>query len=130
MKGFRTTVPGNCHVWRVSVIACGEFAGHCERLSLVAGRVRGRGLVAIRDEEAIVSGLLLKQLESFTGKAQPERGFDEFYGLAGEDTPETNGSSSLTFGAPPQKALGGRVFRAEEFDALLADDSDKGLQHP
>lgn len=109
---------------------CGEFAGRGERLSLVAGRVRRRGLVAIRNEEAIVSGLLLKQRESFTGKAKPQRGLDEFYGLAGEDTPEANDSSSLTFGASPQKALGGRVFRAEEFDALLTDDSDKGLQHP
>ena len=109
--------------------AGGEFAGHCEQLSPVARCVRGRGLVAIGDEEAVVAGLLLKQIEGFTGKPTRQRVLDEFHGLAGDDAPEASRSSSLALGAPPQKTHSGRVFRAEEFNSLLTDDSDKGLQH-
>ena len=91
--------------------------------------VARRGFLVVRDKKAVVAGQLLKKIQRFTGKAQREYGLDALHGLAGDHAPEAERSAPLTLDAPPQKADRGRVFRAEEFDSLLTDDSDKGLQH-
>ena len=95
---------------------------------MVSG-VTGRGFLVVRDKTAVVAGQLLKEIQRFTGKTQREHGLDALHGLAGDHAPEAERSALLTLDAPPQKADGGGVFRAEEFDSPLTDDSDKGLQH-
>jgi len=95
----------------------------------VASSLLKREFFAVGDEKAIVTGELLKEIERFTSQAQVQRRLNEFHGLAGDNAPETRRPSPLTLGATPQETDGGRVFRTEDLNSPLTDDSDEGFQH-
>jgi len=89
----------------------------------------GSRFFTVGNQEPIISGRLLKEIEGFLRMAEVQCGLDELYRLIRQNAPETGRSSPRTLDAPPEEPDGGRIFRAEEFDALLTDDSHIRLQH-
>lgn len=95
----------------------------------MSGGGAGDKVVGQRGEKTVFMRPLLKQTQRLVGQPHVESGIDERQGIVGKDAPDTGQAGRLALRTSPQKALRGRVFRAQEFDASLTDDSDKGLQH-
>ena len=79
------------------------------------------------NQGTVFAGVLLHQNESISRAAELQGREDVLDDLIGNDGPETGDSPWLAFDTSPEKPHGGRVFRAEEFESPLTDDSNKGL---
>lgn len=110
-----------------SVAASGEFGSECVRLCLVASSAAKGEFLAMREQKTVIAGQLLQEIKRLPRLPLVQRCLDQFHRLIGEYAPEAGRSSALALGAPPEKPDSGRVFRAEEFDSPLTDDSDKRL---
>ncbi len=73
--------------------------------------------------------MLLQMVECFAIPAESHFNLDKFCCFLRKDTPETGNSAILSLSTSPQKSDGGRVFRIEEFNSALADNSDVRFHH-
>ena len=108
---------------------CSEvFSKSCAPLAAAAGQANA-GCFPVRDEEAVVVGLLLQQVEGQAWEPLSERRLDQFHSLVRKDAPEAGGPAPFTADAPLQEFGGDGIFGAEEFDPTVTNDSQIRFEH-